>query len=73
VYGGLPPRRWCREVLALRNAANDLIESGTRLTDPRILSLSRRLDRLMLDVFDPQGQTPPADLAGGAAPRTPGL
>jgi len=52
VYATLPPRRWCREVLALRHAASDLLDHGTALTDPRVLSLSRRLDRLMLSHFE---------------------
>lgn len=52
------PRRWCREVLALRNAASDLLDSGTALTDPRMLNLSRRLDRLMLAAFVPQMPPP---------------
>jgi hypothetical protein len=43
-----PSRRWCREVLLLRRAAGELLASGTPLTDPRVLALSQRLDRLML-------------------------
>lgn len=58
MYGRLPPRRWCREVLALRHAANDLLDLGTALTDPRVLSLSRRLDRLMLAQFETQEPRP---------------
>jgi len=49
MYDALPSRRWCREVLTLRRAAADLVDRGLALTDPAILRLSRRLDRLMLD------------------------
>ena len=44
-----PSRRWCREVLQLRHAADELLAQGAALTDPRILRISRRLDRLVLD------------------------
>lgn len=65
MYAPMPSRRWCREVLALRHAATDLLDAGTLLTDPRILSLSRRLDRLMLDAFGPR---PTAQPTQGSAP-----
>lgn len=50
---GVPSRRWCREVLTLRAAAGALLASGTPLTDPRLLALSRRMDRLILPAFHP--------------------
>lgn len=69
---GIPSRRWCREVLTLRAAAGALLASGAALTDPRVLALSRRMDRLILPAFHPQPATPaspPTGLAGGLAPR----
>jgi hypothetical protein len=45
----IPPRRWCREVLRLQQTAAELLAAGTALTDPQIVRLSRRLDRLVLD------------------------
>ncbi len=48
MYPGMPSRRWCREVLAVRRSVSDLIGKGMSLTDPQIVRLSQRLDRLML-------------------------
>ena len=48
MYATVPPRRWCREVLALQSAVGEMLGAGIQLTDPRMLALSHRLDRLML-------------------------
>jgi len=47
----VPSRRWCRDVLTLRSAATELLAMGIPLTDDRVLRLSRRLDRLILDAL----------------------
>lgn len=51
--GPMPSRRWCRDVLAVRAALEDLAREGFELTDSRVLALSRRLDRLALAALRP--------------------
>ena len=55
----IPSRTWCREVLRLQRAAAELLARGAALTDPRVVRLSRRLDRLVLDAL-PAGEPPAA-------------
>lgn len=57
MYATLPPRRWCREVLALQAAVGEMLGAGIQLTDPRMLVLSRRLNRLMLVAINRQQST----------------
>jgi hypothetical protein len=66
VRQALPSRRWCRELLAVRRAAEDLLARGARLTDPQMLRLSRRIDRLTLDAWIPPAAGAPPSSAGSA-------
>ncbi len=58
MYGGMPSRRWCREVLAVRRSVQRLLSTGVPLSDPQLARLSRRLERLLLTQAFPVTRQP---------------
>ena len=44
-------RRWCREVASVRSTLTHLLTAGYALTDPYVVRLSRRLDRLAVEAI----------------------
>jgi hypothetical protein len=52
-----------RRMQTIRNRLDDLLSGGRNLCDPDVVSLSRALDRVVLEVMDP-------DRSGGGSGRS---
>ena len=70
-------RRWCREVASVRSTLTYLLTAGYALTDPYVVRLSRRLDRLAVEAIrtgmhagEPHPLEPGGEMPGKTTPAT---